>query len=181
MIRINLLPTKKTKKAVVVEKQLIYIVAGCIAVIVVLAYVWVNLNSKISSLKDEKVHAQQIANDLKKKIKEVENYEKDKKTFEQKIAIIEGLRKMQELPVHMLDEVSKALPAGVWLSSMKEANAQISLDGTAFSNDDIVAFANNLKNSPYLADVVLIESVMTSGGVQKLYSFKMTMKLKSKE
>lgn len=178
MIRINLLPTKKSKKAVVVEKQLIYIVAGCIAVVVVLGYIWVSLNGKISSLHDEKVRAQQIADDLKKKIKEVENYEKDKKTLEEKIAIIEGLKKMQDLPVHMLDEFSKALPAGVWLSTMKEANAQVSLDGTAFSNDDIVAFVNNLRSSPYIADVTLLESVMT-GTVQKVYSFKMTLKLKS--
>ncbi|MDH4100984.1 MAG: PilN domain-containing protein [Nitrospirota bacterium] len=178
MIRINLLPTKKSKKAVVVEKQLIYIVAGCIAVAVILGYIWVSLNGRISNLQDEKTRAQQMAADLKKKIKEVENYEKDKKALEEKIAIIEGLRKMQELPVHMLDEISKALPAGVWLSDLKEANAQVSLSGTAFSNDDIVAFVNNLRSSAYVADVTLLESVMT-GTTQKVYSFKMTVKLKS--
>lgn len=182
MIRINLLPAKKTKKAVVVEKQILYIVAGSIAAVVVLAYVWISLNGKISSLRDEKVRAQQMADDLKKKIREVENFEKDKKVFEEKIGVIEGLRKKQELPVHMLDELSKSVPAGVWLGGLKENNSQIAIDGSAFSNDDIVEFVNNLRSSRYIEDVVLLESVMSSGSsgsAQKLYTFKLTMKLKS--
>lgn len=178
MIRINLLPTKKTKKAVVVEKQLLYIIAGVIALAAILGFWWVSLNMKTASLKEEKIHVQAMAEDLKKKIQEVENFEKDKKVYEEKIAIIEGLKKRQDLPVHMLDELSKAIPDGLWLSRFTEQSSAINIEGVAFSNDEIVTFVNNLKASTMFQDVVLGESVLSTG-TPATYSFKLSMKLKS--
>lgn len=179
MIRINLLPTKKTKKAAVVEKRLLYGAAGFIGIVLVFVFLWMSLNSKISALEEEKAHAQQIADELKTQIQDVQNFEKDRKALEEKITIIEGLRKQQGVPVRMLDDLSAAVPDGLWLVSMVESGGKINIDGSAFSNDDIVAFVNNLKASSNFTDVLLNESVMeSSSAVARLYRFKVALQLK---
>jgi len=61
--------------------------------------------------------------EIKEKVKEVENYERDKKTYEEKIAIIQNLKKSQRGPVHVIDEISRMLPDRVWLVSLKSPTA----------------------------------------------------------
>ena len=115
MIKINLLPAaKKAGKTIHIKFGLnSYVTLFIIAVVVVIlieGFTWYWLNSRISSRTTEKQTLETRLADLMEKVKEVENYEKDKKTFEQKIAIIENLKKGQKGPVHVLDEISRMLP-----------------------------------------------------------------------
>ena len=49
--------------------------------------------------------------------------------LENKVNLIERLRAEQKSPVHMLDEISKALPDFVWLTSMDETAGKRRLQG----------------------------------------------------
>src|SRR5205809_7218412 len=93
---------------------------------------------------------------LKKKVQEVEDYEKKKKLLEDKNRIIEQLRKNQGGPVRLLDYVSQSLdPYKVWLTGLDQMGAQITLDGRALSNDDVVEFVKNLQRTNYFVSVLL--------------------------
>jgi type IV pilus assembly protein PilN len=110
---------------------------------------------------------------LKVKVKEVEDYEKNKKNFEEKIGIIEQLRKNQSGPVHLLEEISRSLPDRVWLTSLTEQGGKIDLEGKAVTNAEIVDFINNLKTSRYISEIQLIESRQTAEGGIPVYNFKL--------
>ena len=116
------------------------------------------LSSKVSRLENEKVLANKELNSLKRKVKVVENYEKDKKNFEEKISVIEQLKKNQTGPVIMLDEISKNIPEGVWLTKITESGGRINMEGNAISNTDLASFINSLKNTKGFSNVELTES-----------------------
>src|SRR5436309_1707720 len=82
---------------------------------------------------------------LKKKVQEVEDYEKNKRLLEDKNRIIEQLRKNQGGPVRLLDYLSQSLdPLKIWLTTV-DGDAQVAINGKALTNDDIVQFIRNLK------------------------------------
>lgn len=181
MIRVNLLPSaKKKKKPKIAIPQVPFIPMAVVFAITAIAagYFWYHLDNKISVLKKEKTSKEKTVAELKEKIKEVENYEKDNKIFEERTNVIERLRRAQSGPVYLLDEISSGIPERVWLSSMNEAGGTVTVEGLAFSNSDIVSFVNNLKDSKFLTDVGLIESKQTAKEKIPVFQFKITCKIK---
>lgn len=180
MIKINLLPVKKKRKPKVEIPKIPILPMVLVTAVTLIAvgFVWFTVESKISKLKTEKASKEKTLADLKTKIKDVENFEKDNKKLEEKKNIIEQLKKNQSGPLRLLDELSSCLPERVWLSTLNESGGTVSVEGFAFSNSDIVIFVNNLKGSKYLSDVGLIESKQTAQEKVPVYNFKITCKVK---
>jgi type IV pilus assembly protein PilN len=182
MIKINLLSIPKARKAKKqMEIQYELILAGVLIGIVVVActYFWYLMNSRIDRLRNEKTKANAELTVLKEKVKEVENYESNKKVLEEKNRIIEQLKKNQGAPVRLLDELSKSMePLKIWLTTVreegtKEGGSQVEVDGKAVTNADIVQFINNLKNTKFFSDIQLIESRQAIELNVPIYSFKL--------
>jgi type IV pilus assembly protein PilN len=176
MIKINLIGgprRKKTRKGFEVQSQLVLGFAGFFIFILVLGYVSILLSERISSLEDQKTKLTRELEVLKKQVQEVENYEKNKKIFEEKIRIIQQLRNNQSGPVHLLDEVSRRLPDRVWLLNLTEQGGTVDLEGKAITNSEIVDFINRLKQSAYFGDIQLIESRQSADNGIPIYIFKL--------
>lgn len=179
MIKINLLPTKRKKKAKPIPTFLLSTIAITVVVCIILAILYSVFSSQVSE-KQTEVKAKEIQlAALKEKIKDVEDFEKRNTIFEQRNAIIEQLSKNRAVPVKILNEISELLPAGVWINSMDVSGSNIKLGCTAFTNTDVVNYVNNLKKSKLFADVFLQESVETAGSGMTLYSFKLTFKVQA--
>jgi len=177
MIKINLLSIPKARKAKKqMEIQYELILAGVLIGIVVVActYFWYLMNSRIDRLRNEKTKANAELTVLKEKVKEVENYESNKKVLEEKNRIIEQLKKNQGAPVRLLDELSKSMePLKIWLTTVKEEDSHVEVDGKAVTNADIVQFINNLKNTKFFSDIQLIESRQAIELNVPIYNFKL--------
>lgn len=177
MIRINLLPVKRKKKAKPLPTFVISTIAASAVILCVLAYLFFYYQSQLKDAQGRFETNKQKMAELKSKIVEVDNFEKLNKTLDERSKLIEQLRKNQNIPVMMLDEVSKHLPNGVWLSSMTVAGNTISLSGYAFTNSDVVTYVENLKNSKSLAEIYLQESKQAEVEKIPLYQFKLTFKV----
>jgi type IV pilus assembly protein PilN len=180
MIRINLLPTKRKppRKVTELQKQLIIAVVILGGVAAGMTFYYLALSNKISQREQDRSVAKRKVADQDKMLKEVKNVEAERKQVTDKIAIIEQLKKNQQGPVRLLDEVSKALPNGVDLTSFTETNGNVNLTGDAFTNDDVVKFIDNLKKSPYLADVALQETSQAAAGGVEFYKYKLQFRYK---
>lgn len=177
MIRVNLLAVKRKKKAKPLPTFVISAVLFSVVMICVLVYLFLYYNSKLSTTKTQfETNKQKIA-ELKNKIKEVENFEKLNKTIDERNKLIEQLRRNQKVPVMMLDEVSRSLPKGVWLTAMSFSEKGGTLEGYAFTNSDVVAYVENLKGSKLLTDIYLQESKQAEVEKIPLYQFKLTFKV----
>ena len=175
MIKINLLPTKKKppKKVMDLQKQLLLAVLVIALILIVMVYFWKRQKNQIATLEQEKVAAEARVRQQENMLKEVKNVEEERKKVSEKIDVIEKLKKNQAGPVRLLDEISKALPKGVNINSLTESNNNINIDGTAFSNDDIVRFIDNLKASSFLSGVMLLETSQTKKDKLDMYVYKL--------
>ena len=160
MIKINLLPTKRKVPKKVTELQQQMVLGGLILILVGIGigYFWARLNARIDDLEQAKAAAEAKKNEQDNMLKEVKNIEEERKQVFDKIAVIEQLKKNQTGPVRLLDEISKALPPGVNLSSLSESSGNVNLEGSGFTNNDIVHFVDNLKASSFFRDVSLLET-----------------------
>ena len=176
MIKVNLLGVerpKRTRISLAGPSRLAGI--GAIAVVLVggMGYVWWSMSAKMTALQQQKTQRTQELAALKEKVKEVENFEANKKSYEEKIGIIEQLRKNQVGPVRLLDELSRNLPDRVWLTSLIEQSGKVELEGKAVTNAEIVDFINNLKASKYIKEIMLIESRQVNESGVPVYNFKL--------
>jgi type IV pilus assembly protein PilN len=174
MIKINLLPTKKKppKKVMDLQKQALLAALILILIGIILWYFINRQKAQIATLQNEKNAAEVRLKEQDNTLKEVKNVEDERKKVAEKINVIEQLKKNQSGPVRLLDEISKALPLGVNLSSMTEGNNNINIEGEAFTNDDVVRFVDNLKASRVLAGVMLLETSQTKREGYEMYKYK---------
>ena len=181
MIKINLLSTKKVKRTITLRvgiKSNITLFFAAISVVLLLeglAGYW--LYSNLSSLTEEKRSLEIRVKEVKEKVKEVENYEKDKKIYSEKIAIIQNLKKNQKGPVRVLDELSSMLPERVWLVSLRGTGKDVTIIGSGMTNDDIVKYVYNLKSSKFFKNVQLTESRQIVDSGIPIYNFSLTFSL----
>lgn len=179
MIKVNLLPLKKKKKAKPIPTFLITALFITVAVIFIDLYLVYMYESKRND-RVKKVHENETKiKELEARIKAVEEYEKRNAVFNQRKEIIEKLGKNKSLPVKILDEISTLLPAGVWLRKMTLADSSlITLECTAFSVTDASNFIQNLKNSKIFAEVDSKETTRSQSGNISTYGFTVTFKVK---
>jgi type IV pilus assembly protein PilN len=127
---------------------------------------------------------------LTREIKRLEVQIKDIASLEAEIAglrarqqAVEDLQADRNLPVHLLTELVKQLPDGVYVSSMKQENQSVTLTGVAQSNERVSELLRNLASgTPWFAKPELVEivagSVALSAREQKRVSnFTMRVKL----
>ncbi len=178
MIKINLLPTKKKASKKITELQQQLILGALILGLLGFGMVTYGSTLKVkrNNLAKTKALAEARIREQDNMLKEVKSVEDERKKVNDKIAIIEQLKKNQTRLVHLLDELSKLLPPGVNFASLGEDNkGMITIDGMAFTNNDIVRFVDNLKASPYFSDVFLMESVESTQDGYEVYRYKLQM------
>jgi len=175
MITINLLPTKRKPPKKITELQQQIVLGMLILVLAGIGflYFWTQLDNRIETLERNKAAADARVSEQDNMLKAVKTVEEERKEVADKIGVIEQLKKNQSSLVRLLDEVSKALPQGVNLTSLSESSGQVNIEGTAFTNNDIVRFVDNLKASPLLADVFLLESAQGAQEGIEIYKYKL--------
>ena len=127
-----------------------------------------------AALEEEIVKARLEADRLKSIIEEVKEYEDKKASLESKIQLINNLKTNQKGPVRLMDEISKALPDLVWLTSLDVSSNQISMKGKTLSPNAVATYLENLKKSPFFAEPVF-KSLGRDAGNSGTYSWEMTL------
>ena len=76
---------------------------------------------------------------------------------------MEDLQADRNLPVHLLTEVVRQLPDGVFISSLKQEGQTVTLIGTAQSNERVSELLRSLgNNTPWFSKPELIEIIAGS-------------------
>ena len=154
MIRINLLAVERERVRRRATFQLAEKVTVACSLILVAAGVFIGwwywtLSNQAAGLDREIAAAQAETNRLKTIIAREQKAEQRQAQLEQRVALIEELRKAQSAPVHLLDEVSRALPDGLWLTSLQQKAADITLEGRCTQLNAVSALVTNIESSPY--------------------------------
>jgi type IV pilus assembly protein PilN len=172
MIRINLLTTeRKTAKAASrsFEPGQKMMVLGSLLLLLAVA----GLGWRYWSLGQQ---AAQIEADIEAQLREeqrlqailtqVKEFEARKAMLQQRVDLIDSLRKGQNAPVHMVDQISRALPEMTWLTNMTQQpdGYTMNIQGRALTLTSLSDFIGNLEGSRYfIRPVEIVESAVVPG------------------
>jgi type IV pilus assembly protein PilN len=155
MIKINLLPYRaERKKELIVQQCIIGIVPLVLAVIIV-SILWISLSSDITAAEKDIQKVKQEIEQCKIKLKEIDDYKKNKEILTKKMDVINKLQKGKNGPVHLVDELSTCLPGGLWLTAVKQKGMSLEITGKALDNIAISNYMINLGKSVFFEGVDL--------------------------
>jgi type IV pilus assembly protein PilN len=161
MIRINLLAVERErsrKKFVITEAQRVTIAASLILVCTALIVGWWfwSLRQQSARVDDELAQAEIQTRQVRSVLEQVRKFEAQKALLQQRVSLIEQLRKGQSAPVHLLDEIGKSLPERLWLSELVQAGSDFTISGTTDSLTAVSDFVANLENTKWFRKPVEI-------------------------
>jgi type IV pilus assembly protein PilN len=166
MIRINLLGTERAavkKKVILPLAQKITI--GCSLILVLsvgfVGWRFLSLRRQSADLDTQIAAAQEETKRLASIIKNVQDFEQQKSRLSQRVTLIEDLRKGQTGPVHMLDQISRALPPMLWLTELKQQGGDVLIDGNSTTQTGVSDFVTNLEGSGYFRKSIEIVQTQT--------------------
>ena len=178
MIRINLLPFRAARKRENIKRQVTVYVLSVILLLVAMAYMFLQLDGRLSEAEAQETQLNQALAKHRKTIARINDLKKKIKVIEQKLAVIQRLEEGKQGPVRLLDELAKAVPKDrLWLSAMAESEGSLTLTGSARNNETVAEFMTNLENSPIVTSVDLQSSQSTTTQGVSLSNFSLRCKV----
>ncbi|MDR2450645.1 MAG: PilN domain-containing protein [Candidatus Accumulibacter sp.] len=161
MIGINLLPYREEKRRA--KRQQFYGLLGLVSILACL------IAFSVYTVIDRYVEAQNAKNDflkreiasLDKQIDEIKRLREQAQAMLARKQIIESLQRDRAEAVRLLSEVAKQMPEGVYLDSLEQKGARITMVGYAQSNARVSTLMRNIEASQWLENPQLgkIEAV----------------------
>ncbi len=146
MIRINLLPVRAVKKREMGRQYLVVAVFGLVVALGGNFYWFYSRDADLTLRQTKLADTNRRIEELQKVIGEVNNINKRKKEVQEKLDVLEQLRKKRSGPVRLLDALATCIPKKVWLSDFAEAQNNVKLNGQAESHEDVSEFMKGLSN-----------------------------------
>jgi type IV pilus assembly protein PilN len=132
---------------------------------------WYLLSSKRTNLQNQQQELQAERDKLQVYIDKVKELEVKRDALKHKIEIIDKLKENQHGPVRIMDEVSRALPDLVWLTTMTVANNVVTLEGKAMDENAVANYIANLDASPFFQEPTLLD---LSRAGKDVFNFRLT-------
>lgn len=167
MIRINLLAVDRstTKRAALIPAaHRLTIGAGAILLVTTLGIGWWfwSLRQTSARLDDEILRTEQETQQLRAVLAQVQKFEARKAQLQQRVTLIEQLRRGQSDPVHVVDELGKAVPDRLWLTTLAQKGEELTITGMTTSLTGVSDFVANLESSSaFKRPVDIIDSEMS--------------------
>jgi type IV pilus assembly protein PilN len=169
MIRINLLAVERDRakrrpaaaaKGPQATQQRIALACSLILVLTALGVGWWYWSLKVQSdrIEEDIVTSQKETARLRTLIQQVQTNDARRAQLQERVGLIEELRKGREGAVRMLDEISRSLPDMLWLTEVKQQGADLTITGRCTSLTALSDFVDNLKLGGYFKPVEILDS-----------------------
>ena len=154
MIRINLLAVDRERaktRTLIPAAQRTTLVASAILLVTAISIGWWFWSLRQTSLQldADLQQAERETQQLRSVLAQVQKFEARKAQLQQRVSLIEQLRKGQSVPVHLLDEISKSLPDRLWLTDMQQGGQEFTVKGITTSMTAVSDFIANLEGTKW--------------------------------
>ena len=179
MMRVNLLPHREEKRQ---ARYMQFIALGVISIVLgglVVLSVQVAFNNKISYQERRNSYLKSEAVILDRQISEIKKLRKEIKSLLARKNVVEELQGARSDVVHLLDQMLRILPEGIYLKTLKQKGRAISLVGYTQSSARVSTLMRAIENSPWLDTPTLreIHSVTLSAKQGRVNQFSLSFDL----
>lgn len=184
MILINLLPHREAAKLKRRESFFVSLAASALlgGLLAGLIFVWYQIQITEQQARNTVLRSENQRLDVQ--IKDVATLEKEISGLRSRQEAVEDLQTERNLPVHLLNEIVKQVPVGVFIKSLKQDGALVSLTGAAQSNERVAELLRNLSNEnpfvtkPELVEIVAGTTALTPKEQRRVSNFVVRVQLK---
>ncbi len=183
MILINLLPHREAARKRRREMFQATMFASFLVGLLIAGCIYWLFQMQITEQQAKNTFLQSEIKVLEEQIKEIATIEEEIAALAARQKAVEDLQADRNLPVHLLTELVKQLPDGVYITGLKQQGRTVTMQGMAQSNERISEMLRNLSsNTPWLTKPELVEIVagnvsMSARDQRRVAAFKMNFQL----
>jgi type IV pilus assembly protein PilN len=177
MIRINLLPHREIRRKQ--QEQQFYILLGGVAVIGIAVWFVVHtyLDDQYSIQRSRNAYLDGEIVKLDKQIAEIQRLKEQTAALLARKRVVETLQDNRSEVVHLLDQLVRQLPDGVYLKGVKQTGTKVTITGFTQSQARVSTLMRNLDSSPNLENPGLVEIKAVRLGNQRINEFTMNVNI----
>ena len=178
MMRINLLPHRQLKRA---ERQRQFGLMALLSAVAASAIVfagWTYLGAKKTTQLERNTRLETKIQALDKEIADIKDLKDQINNVLERKQVVENLQTNRSQAVVVLDELTRQLPEGLYLKSIKQVGNAITLEGVADTNARVATLVRNLSVSNWMESPNLVEIKSSTLNGIKQNDFTLTVNLK---
>ena len=177
MIKINLILAKKEKKKAGMRREIIVLIASVVSLLMILIlFQWRTDKAKDDLLAEISKKEKEIAQN-KSLTAELNKAKESNKILDEKLNVINSLRKEKASPARVLDELSIDKPEKIQFESLKKEGSKLGIEGIALDDETVANFMENLRKSKIFRNVDLVVSEQVEQSKIKLKKFIITCEI----
>jgi type IV pilus assembly protein PilN len=180
-VRVNLLPHREERRKR--QRQHFFVLAGGTAMIGLLLVVAMHTfyQRKIDTQLDRNTFLKSEIAKLDQEIAEIDSLKAEIAALLARKQVIETLQTDRAQTVHLLDELVRQMPEGVYLKSVTQRGLNVNVLGFAQSNARVSTLMRNIESSPWLTNPGLVEVKAASVEKRRVAEFNLNFQLKRAE
>jgi len=178
MIRLNLLPHREQKRQARKRQFISLSISLAVLALAVVALVHVVMAARIDNQNQRNELLKAEIAKLDAQIKEIDRLREQTQALLARKQVVETLQTNRTEAVHLIDQIVRQLPDGIYLRSLKQVDNKVTIVGYAQSNARVSTLMRNIESSAWLEKPSLVEikSVQVPGG--KSNEFTLTFLVK---
>jgi type IV pilus assembly protein PilN len=180
MIRINLLPIGRRPVEEKIRKEITVFFLLIFFSLSVMVYFHIDHTRTIKQITAEKKTVDTEIRRYQDRQRQLKELQEKHKMLEQKLGVIEQLKRNRDLQVRVLDQLAILVPTDkMWIKKLTQKGNTLTLTGVARGNEVIAQFMEALEKSPYIDanGVVLKQSRQVQVQGYKLKNFNLTARV----
>jgi Tfp pilus assembly protein PilN len=177
MIKINLLLARKEKKTGGMKKEFIVLILSVVFLLAVFIFIQWGLNKKVEDTLAQNAQKKEEIIKYKSLTAEVERKKQEQKMLQNRLDIINSLRKDKARAARVLDELSIHKPEKLQLESLKKEGAKLGIEGVAMDDETIANFMTSLRKSKLFKNVDLVVSEQIEQSKMKMKKFVLSCEI----
>ena len=184
MILINLLPHREAKRKRRQQAFLASLGLAALAGVAVVGLWYGLLQQMISSQQDRNTYLSGEIAKLDEQIKDVATLKAEIEALKARQKAVEDLQTDRNMPVHLLNELARQTPEGVYLTSIKQDGQSVAVAGVAQTNERVSEFLRNTANGsawlerPELVEIKSLNQQSANRESKRLFDFNVRLTLK---
>jgi type IV pilus assembly protein PilN len=178
MIRINLLPHRQEKRALRKKQMAVGagIAAGIGLMIGLLGHTY--FSGRVDTQRVRNAYLSEETKKLDEQIEKIKGIKEQTADLMARKQVVESLQTNRSESVHLMDQLVRQLPEGMWIKSVKQTGQIVNVTGYAQTNGRISTLMRNFDGSEWLEKPELVEIKAVILNNNPISEFSMNVRVK---